>query len=56
MEEASLMMYFILYESLRQLQEPCEWDGDDMCSCVIKYVGVGSLDLGNGLRYVDVFI
>jgi hypothetical protein len=27
-----------------------------MCSCVIKYVGVGSLGLDNGLRYVDVFI
>ena len=27
-----------------------------MCSYVVKYVCVGSLDLESGLRYMDVFI
>ena len=27
-----------------------------MCSCAVKYVYNGSLDLDSGLRYVDVFI
>jgi hypothetical protein len=43
-------------EFLPQPLESCEWDGDDVCSCVVKYVCVMSLDLDSGLTYVDVFI
>lgn len=46
------MTYFILSESLPHPLESCEWNGDD----VIKNVCVGSLDLDNGLRYMDVII
>ena len=46
------MTYLILCESLPHPLESCEWNGDD----VIKYVCVGSLDLDNGLRYMDVII
>ena len=48
------MMCFNLCESLPQPLESCEWDGDDVCSCVVKYVCVGSLDLNSLLRYVNV--
>ena len=34
----------------------CEWDGDDVCSCVVKNECFRSLDLDTGLRYVDIFI
>ena len=44
------MMSFILCESLLQPLESCEWDGDDVCVCVVKYVHVAALDLVSGLR------
>ena len=50
------MMCFNLYEFLAHPLESCEWDGDDVCSFVVKYVCVGSLVLDSGLRYVNVFI
>ena len=50
------MMCFILWESLPQPLESCEWDGDDVCSCMVKYVCVRSLYLDSGLRYVDTFV
>ena len=49
-------MCFVLCEFLPKPLEFCEWDGDDVCSCVVKYVCIGSLDLDSGLRYMDVFI
>ena len=43
------MMCFILCEYLPQPLESCEWDGDDVCSYVVKYVCVMSLDLDSGV-------
>jgi hypothetical protein len=56
LEEASHVMCFVLCESLPQPLKSCEWDGDGVCSCMVKYVCVGSLDMNNGFRYVDAFI
>ena len=50
------MVCIILCESLPQPLESCEWDGDDVYSCVVKCVCIGSSDLDGGLRYVDVLI
>jgi hypothetical protein len=50
------MMYLILCESVPHPLESCEWNEDDVCSSVIKYVCGGSLDLDSGLRYMDVII
>ena len=50
------MMYFILCESLQQPLESYEWDEDDVCSIVVKYVCIGSLDLDSWLRHVDISI
>ena len=49
------MMCSVLCEFLPQPLESCKWDGYDVCSCVVKYACVGSLNLDSGLRYVDVF-
>ena len=44
------MMCFVLCEFLLLPLEFCEWYGDDMCSCVVKCMCIGSLDLDRGLR------
>lgn len=46
----------ILCESLPQPLESCVYDGVGVCSCVFKYVCIGSLDLDNGSGNVDIFI
>ena len=33
--------------------ESCEWDEHDVCSFVVKYVCVESLDLDSEWRYMD---
>ena len=49
-------MCFTLCEFIPQPLKSCEWDGDDVCSCVVKNECFRSLDLDTGLRYVDIFI
>lgn len=44
------MMCFVQGELVPQPLESHVWDGSNVGSCVVEYVGVGSLDLYGGLR------
>ena len=50
------MMCLILCESLPHPLESCKWDENNVCSYVVKYVCVGSLNLDTWLRLMNAFI
>lgn len=55
-EEIGRMVSYVLCEPLPHPLECGEWDGSNVCSCVVKYIHVIAFELDSGLSGMDVFV